>query len=68
MKNLRAGITFIVLGNVLYVSKDFLSEVLSGAFSDFTQGFVLGCGVGLNVIGIILVFVYLAREAKKRQQ
>lgn len=39
MKNLKTGITLIVLGNVLYVSKDFLtvscqvlSEILPRAF------------------------------------
>ncbi|HQP22408.1 MAG TPA: hypothetical protein PLY63_03675 [Bacteroidales bacterium] len=65
MKNLKTGITLIVLGNVLYVSKDFFDSVVSSNFSDFTQGFLLGSGVGLNVIGIILVFVYMARKEKK---
>jgi len=56
------------LGNVLYVSKDFFASVSQSAFGDFTEGFLLGMGVGLNVIGIILVFIHLAREAKKDQQ
>jgi hypothetical protein len=47
------------------VSKDFFDSVVSSNFSDFTQGFLLGSGVGLNVIGIILVFVYMARKEKK---
>ncbi|MDD3739078.1 MAG: hypothetical protein PHP31_07270 [Lentimicrobiaceae bacterium] len=66
MKDLKLGITLIVLGNVLYVSKDFFTNILPTAFGDFTQGFLLGCGVGLNVIGIILVFVYLAKAEKKQ--
>ncbi len=65
MRNLKTGITFIVLGNVLYVSKDFFANILKSGFADFTEGFLLGMGVGLNVIGIILVFIYLARELKK---
>jgi len=40
---------------------------VSSAFVDFTQGFLLCLGVGLNVIGIILVFIYLAREGKKNK-
>ena len=68
MKKLKAGITFIVLGNVLYVAKDFLTNILPGAFSDFTQGFLVGAGVGMNVVGIILVFIYLARVEKKVEQ
>ncbi|MGI6342457.1 MAG: hypothetical protein ACOXZ9_05715 [Bacteroidales bacterium] len=66
MKDLKLGITLIVLGNVLYVSKDFFTNILPTAFGEFTQGFLLGCGVGLNVIGIILVFVYLAKAEKKQ--
>ena len=68
MKKLKTGITLIVLGNVLYVSKDFFANIGSSAFGDFTEGFLLGMGVGLNVIGIILVFIHLDREAKKDQQ
>lgn len=65
MKNLKTGIILIILGNVLYLLKDFFDSAASSNFGDFTQGFLLGCGVGLNVIGIILVFVYLAREGKQ---
>ncbi len=68
MKKLKAGITFIVLGNVLYVTKDFLTNILPSAFGDFTQGFMVGAGIGLNVIGIILVFIYLARTEKKAKE
>ena len=66
MKNFKTGITLIVFGNVLYVAKDFFDNVTSSNFSDFTQGFLVGLGIGLNVIGIILVFIYLAREGKKK--
>lgn len=68
MKNLKTGITLIVLGNVLYVSKDIFESSVPSNFSDFTQGFLLGLGVGLNVIGIILVFIYLARAGKKEKE
>lgn len=68
MKNLKTGIILIILGNVLYLLKDFFDSAASSAFGDFTQGFLLGCGVGLNVIGIIFVFVYLAREGKQNKQ
>ncbi|HHU35046.1 MAG: hypothetical protein ACOX5K_03475 [Bacteroidales bacterium] len=66
MKNLKTGITFIVLGNVLYLSKDLFSNINPSAFSDFTEGFLMGFGVGLNIIGIILVFVHMARGEKQR--
>ncbi|MBP9017350.1 MAG: hypothetical protein KBG17_06395 [Paludibacteraceae bacterium] len=65
MKNLKTGITLIVLGNILYVSKGFFDNVMSSNFNDFTQGLFLGLGAGINVIGIILIFVYLAKEGKK---
>ena len=66
MKKLKTGITLIVLGNVLYVSKDFFTGILPTSFGDFTEGFLLGLGVGLNVLGIVLAFVYLAKEAKTK--
>lgn len=65
MKNLKTGITLIVLGNVLYVSKDFFADITSSFFGDFTEGLLLGLGVGINLIGIILVFVYMARKGEK---
>ena len=65
MKKLKTGITLIVLGNVLYVTKDFATNVLPSSFGDFIQGLLLGLGVGINVVGIILVFMYLAKEEKK---
>ena len=39
MKKLKTGITLIVLGNVLYVSKDFFAGILPTSFGDFTEGF-----------------------------
>lgn len=66
MKKLKTGITLIVLGNVLHVSKDFFAGILPTSFGDFTEGFLLGLGVGLNVLGIVLAFVYLAKEAKTK--
>jgi len=34
--------------------------------SDFGQGFLLSFRIGINVIGIILVFVYVARKEKQQ--
>jgi hypothetical protein len=48
------------------VSKDFFAGILPTSFGDFTEGFLLGLGVGLNVLGIVLAFVYLAKEAKTK--
>ncbi len=66
MKKLKTGITFIVLGNVAYLLKDFLDDIVPNNFIDFIQGFLLGFGVGLNIVGIILVFIYMAKERKKQ--
>lgn len=64
MKTLKIGITFIVLGNVLYLTKDFFAHIMPTVLSDFTQGFLGGFGVSINVIGIILILVYLAKKGK----
>lgn len=65
MKKIKTGITLIVLGNVLYVTKDFASNVLPSSFGDFIQGLLSGLGLGVNVVGLILVFMFLAKEEKK---
>ena len=64
MKTLKIGITFIVLGNVLYLTKDFFTHIKPTALGDFIQGFLGGFGVSINVIGIILILVYLAKKGK----
>ncbi|HNY63632.1 MAG TPA: hypothetical protein PLH70_06880 [Bacteroidales bacterium] len=64
MKTLKIGITFIILGNVLYLTKEFFAHIVPTALSDFTQGFLGGFGVSINVIGIIFILVYLAKKGK----
>ena len=64
MKTLKIGITFIILGNVLYLTKEFFAHIVPTALSDFTQGFLGGFGVSINVIGIVLILVYLAIKGK----
>ena len=65
MKKLKAGITFIVLGNVLYVAKDFF---LSNIYHYDSVIYICIGAIGMNVVGIILVFIYLARVEKKVEQ
>jgi len=68
MNKLKTGITLVILGNVLYVSKDFFCNITPSDLGDFILGLSLGLGVGINVIGIILVFVYIIRKEKKYRQ
>ena len=62
MKTLKIGITFIILGNVLYLTKEFFAHIVPTALSDFTQGFLGGFGVSINVIGIVLILVYFTKR------
>lgn len=69
MKNLKTGIVFIVLGNLAYLSKDFLGNGGGASdFGDFTDGLLLGFGVIINIIGIIFVYIYMAKESKRKSR
>ncbi len=65
MNKLKTGITLVILGNVLYVSKDFFCNILPSDFGDLIQGLFLGIGVAINAVGIVLVFMHIAKEKKE---
>lgn len=62
-KNLKVGLLLISLGNLLY----FLSMIFgrSGTLSDagdFFDGLLLGISIAINIIGIILISVYVSKN------
>lgn len=68
MKNLKVGVTFIILGNLLYLAKDFFGGGDPSDFESFADGLMSGLAVGTNIIGIILVFVYMANEERTKRK
>jgi hypothetical protein len=65
MKKLKVGIFLIVLGNILSLLNEYFTGNETTAFGDFTQGLLLGLSVGMNLIGIILIVVYVAKKGEK---
>lgn len=60
MKDLKAGISLIVLGNLLYVTNHFLTENVN--INDFVSGLLLGISIGVNLIGIVLSAKYMSKN------
>lgn len=45
--------------------KIFFCNILPSDFGDFIQGLFLGIGVAINAVGIVLVFMHIAKEKKE---
>lgn len=61
MNKLKLGISLIILGNLLYVIDISVIGSRVGNVSDFLRGLFLGLSVGSNIIGIILVVMYVSK-------
>ena len=62
----KTGISLIILGNILYLAYIFFIGNEITPFSDFTSGLLLGLSVGMNLVGIILVIIYLSKGQIKK--
>lgn len=56
------GLLLVILGNVLY----WLYTIFCGdeitPFENFSSGLLLGLSIGVNLIGIILLAVYISKN------
>ena len=66
MNKLKTGIFLIIIGNVLYLSYIFFTGNETSSFGEFTNGLLLGLSVGMNLVGIILVIIYLSKGQIKK--
>lgn len=64
MNKLKMGIFLIILGNILYLSYIFFTGNETSSFGEFTKGLLLGLSVGINLIGIILLIIYMSKDKK----
>ena len=64
MKNIKTGITLIILGNILNLSYLFFTGNETSNFGDFSKGLLIGLSIGCNLLGIILMVVSLSKENK----
>ena len=66
MNKLKTGIFLIILGNILYLSYIFFTGNETSSFGEFTNGLLLGLSVGINLVGIILLILYISKEKSKK--
>lgn len=68
MKELKSGISLIVLGNLLYLAYMYFSGNSSSSFSDFSSGLLVGLSIGCNFIGIVLTVAYISKNNLKNNK
>lgn len=68
MSKLKTGLSLIVLGNVLYLAYIFFTKGGNSSFGDFASGVLLGISIGVNLIGIVLLALYVSNENKKENE
>ena len=68
MSKLKTGLSLIVLGNVLYLAYTFFTKGGNSSFGDFASGVLLGISIGVNLIGIVLLALYVSNENKKENE
>ncbi len=62
MSNGKTGILMIILGNVLYLAYIFFCSKETTPFGEFSSGLLLGLSIGINLIGIILLILYISKK------
>ena len=58
----KTGILMIILGNILYLAYIFFCGNETTPFAEFSTGLLLGLAVGINLIGIILLILYISKN------
>lgn len=66
MKNLKLGLTLIILGNLLYLAYIYFTGNETNNFGDFSSGLLLGLSIGSNLVGIILTVSYISKNKEKK--
>lgn len=64
-KKLISSTILIILAEVLSLSRVYLIEG-STDFSQFASGLLLGLSVGMEIVGVILLFICIATYDKKK--
>ena len=66
MNNGKTGILMIISGNILYLAYIFFCSDEITPFSEFSSGLLLGLSVGINLVGIILLVLYISKNEKNK--
>ncbi len=62
----KTGILLIILGNILYLAYTLFCGNEVTPFSEFSSGLLLGLSVGINLVGIILLVLYISKNEKNK--
>ena len=65
MNKEKIEIALIILGNILYLAYTFFGGNETTPFSEFSSGLLLGLAVGINLIGIILLIIYISKSKEE---
>lgn len=71
MKQLKLAIIFIIIGSVLRLIEEFLTDIFINSkipYIEFLNGFLVGFSVGLNLVGIVLLIQYTIKKEKEKQE
>ncbi len=66
MKELKTGISLILLGNLLYLAYIIFGGNATSSVGEFTEGLLVGLSIGINIIGIILSAIYISKNNKDK--
>ena len=66
MKDLKIGTLLIILGNLLYLAYIYFCGNETTSFSEFSSGLLLGLSIGSNLVGIILMVMYMSKNNKHK--
>lgn len=61
-KLVKSGIALIFIGEGLYLVFSLLKPGEGSAFGDFFSGLLLGISVGINLVGLVLAVIGVARK------
>lgn len=64
-KKLISATILIILAEILSLSREYFIEGRPN-FSGFTSGLVLGISIGMEIVGVILLFICIATYGKKK--
>ena len=56
----------IISGNILYLAYIFFCSDEITPFSEFSSGLLLGLSIGINLVGIILLVLYISKNEKNK--
>ena len=62
----KMGLLLVILGNILYWLYTIFGGNETSTMWEFSSGLLLGLSVGINLVGIILLAIYISKGNLKR--